>query len=245
MRRTVLLGGAALGVAVIVALGGAYVYEFSGLRTAPKPLGLSSAPAAASPSIAASASSAGAGGLTGSWTVAQGSEAGYRVSEVFAGQTSSHEAVARTSSVSGALTVQEGSAGLQATSIRFAAQLGSLQSVDQVAGRDVSQRDRIVSETLSVFQYPTATFQTRGVDLPAALASGQTVTLTVPGELTIRGVTRSVTVTVQARLSGGEVQAAGSTSFAMGDFGISPPRIPITTVDPHVTLEFALVLARG
>jgi hypothetical protein len=40
--------------------------------------------------------------------------------------------------------------------------------VDQVAGRDVSQRDRIVSQTLSVFQYPTATFQAQSLDLPAS-----------------------------------------------------------------------------
>jgi 4-amino-4-deoxy-L-arabinose transferase-like glycosyltransferase/polyisoprenoid-binding protein YceI len=244
MRRTVIIGGAAFGIAALVALGGAYAYYFSGLRTAPRPLSLSPA-ATASAAPASATSPAGATSLVGAWTVASGSQAGYRVSEVFVGQTSSHEAVARTSSVTGGLTVQQGTSGLQVTALRFTAQLTNLASVDQVAGRDVSQRDRIVSQTLSVFQYPTATFQAQGGDLPAGLESGQTVTLTIPGQLTIHGVTKTVQVSVQARLTGSQVQAAGSTSFAMTDFGISPPQVPITSVDPQVTLEFSLVLTRS
>lgn len=58
------------------------------------------------------------------------------------GQSSPHEAVARTSAVSGGLTVRRGISGLEATGLRFTAQLANLQSADQVAGYDVTQRDR-------------------------------------------------------------------------------------------------------
>jgi polyisoprenoid-binding protein YceI len=243
MKRPIVLGAILLGVAVLTGLGGAYVYFFSGLRTAPRPLALSTAtPAAGSSPAAAPATAA---GLVGSWTVAQGSQAEYRVKEQFAGTSSAHEAVARTSSVSGGLTVQQGSTGLQASAITFSAQLSSLQSVDQVAGYNVSQRDRIVSQSLSVFQYPDATFQSSQViDLPASIVSGATESMTVPGQLTVHGVTKPVQVSVQLRLDGGRADAAGSTSFKMTDFGVEPPRVPITSVDPGVTVGFQLVLTR-
>jgi polyisoprenoid-binding protein YceI len=109
----------------------------------------------------------------------------------------------------------------------------------------VANRDRIVSQALSVSQYPDATFQAQTVDVPASIESGQTVTLTVPGQLTVHGVTKSVSLNVQLRLSGGQVQAVGSTSFAMTDFGVQPPQVPITVVQPQVTAEFQLVLVRG
>ena len=147
--------------------------------------------------------------------------------------------------MSGGVTVQQGASGFQATAIKFSAQLANLKSVDQVAGLDVSRRDSIVSRTLSVSQYPDATFQAENVDLPASLASGGKESVTIPGQLTIHGVTRSVQLTVQLQVSGGQVQAVGSTSFRMADFGVSPPQVPITTVQPQVTLEFQLDLVKA
>jgi polyisoprenoid-binding protein YceI len=242
MTRTAALAIAIAAVVVAAALAAGYAYFFSGLRAAPKPLALASATPAAG---ATTASAAPPTALAGTWTVASGSQAGYRVSEVFAGTTSPHEAVARTSAVSGRLRVAAAADGLEVSGVQLTAQLASLRSVDTVAGRDVALRDRIVSQTLSVSQYPTATFQSQGAAVPAGLEAGRAVQLTLPGQLTIRGVTRPVQVSVQARLSGGQVQAAGSTSFVMTDFGFEPPRLPITTVDAHVTMDFALVLTRG
>ena len=68
-----------LAVVVVVAVGaiGAYLYFFSGLRSAPKPLALASPTASASPSTAASQG----GTLAGTWSIGQGSLAGYRVRE--------------------------------------------------------------------------------------------------------------------------------------------------------------------
>src|SRR5207302_4155517 len=109
-----------------------------------------------------------------------------------------------------------------------------LKSVDQVAGFDVSRRDQIVSRTLSVSQYPTATFQVQSVDLPVSVGSGGPESLTIPGQLTIHGVTRPVQLKVTVHVDGSQARAVGSTSFNMTDFGISPPQVPITTVQPQV-----------
>lgn len=242
MRKPAVIALVGILLAVAAGAGAAYAYFFSGLRTSPKPVALSSPPAATAPAVSgAQASSV----LSGRWTVSQGSQAGYRVKEQFVGETSQHEAVARTSAVTGEFTVQQGSSGWVASGIRFAAQLGSLQSTDQVAGRSVSQRDFFVGRTLSVQQFPEAAFQAQSVTVPATIANGETVQMTVPGQLTIHGTTRSADATVQLRLVSGQLQAVGSTALNMTDFGITPPQVPFTASDSHVTIEFQLVLIKA
>ena len=169
------------------------------------------------------------------------------MSEVFAGFPSPHSAVGRTSSVTGTLTVQDTGSGLSAQNLSFSADLSGLASVDQVEGHDVRQRDQLVRQALSVNRFPTATFQsTQAVALPAGFADGQQVQLTVPGQLTIHGVTKDVTVSVtQLQISGSQVQAAGTIQTTMADFNIQPPSAPFVTVDRNVTIGFLLNLAKA
>jgi polyisoprenoid-binding protein YceI len=231
LRRPLVIGLAALAALVVLAGGGAYAYFFSGLRSAPAPLGL----AALNPNAANSTTSTDR--LAGHWTVMTGSQVGYRVKEQLVGQTLKHEAVARTSSVTGDLTVRPGSSGVQVNGLRFVAQLSDLQSVDSVAGHNVTNRDRSVGRSLAVQQYPEAVFEASTLSLPARVAQGQTVT--------VHGVTRSVTATVHVRTTGGQVQAAGSTAFDMTQFGVTPPQVPFAQSDPQVTVDFELVLSRS
>src|SRR5947207_2696189 len=83
---------------------------------------------------AAPAAAATPGAVAGNWAVATGSVVGYRVREQFVGQSSPHEAVARTSDVTGSVTVTQDSSGLTAANLTFTAQVGTLKSVDTVAG---------------------------------------------------------------------------------------------------------------
>src|ERR1700682_1353158 len=134
MKRNLIVAAAA-GLALIAVLGVAsYAYFFSGLRTSPAGLGLSSPAASHSPTTATTR-------LAGTWNVGPGPLAGYRVQELFAGETSKHVAVARTSGVSGTLTVSRNANGYQVRGISLTADMTSLHSVDQVAGRHVSTRD--------------------------------------------------------------------------------------------------------
>ena len=100
----------------------------------------------------------------------------------------------------------------------------------------------MVQRSLDVSSFPTAVFEADPADLPAGVATGQAVTVSVPGKLTIHGVTKSVTATGQLRVSGTTAQLAGSIATNMTDFGISPPALPITVVQPTVTIEFQLNL---
>lgn len=235
MKGRLLVAGVA-GVAVVALVAaGAYVYFFSGLRSSPSPLALSTP--------AASDSAAPAGGLAGTWTVTTGSVAGYRVKELFVGETSKHEAVAQTSTVSGTLTVSGYSSGYQVTRITFTAGLTGLHSVDSVAGRNVVQRDSYVSRQMNLQQFPDATFTASLGSVPATDGSGP-VDVSAAGRLTIHGVTKDVTATARAQLNGGKIEIVGSLSIDMTDYRVSPPSVPFTTVDSQVTIEFQLFLTK-
>jgi polyisoprenoid-binding protein YceI len=239
MRNRLLIVGAA-GVAVVaLAAGGAYVYFFSGLRSSPNALSLSTT----TPQAAGTPTAATTGSLAGTWTVTTGSLAGYRVNELFVGEASKHEAVARTSTVSGTLTVSGDSSGYQVTGITFTAALTGLHSVDSVAGRNVVQRDSYVSRQMNLQQFPNATFTASSGSVPATAGSGP-VDVSAAGKLTIHGVTKDVTATAKAQLSGGKIEIAGNLSIDMTDYGVSPPSVPFTTVDSQVTIEFDLFLTK-
>jgi polyisoprenoid-binding protein YceI len=235
MRNRLIVAGAACVAVVALAGAGAYVYFFSGLRSSPSALGLS----AATPSAAAST-----GSLAGKWTVASGSVAGYRVNELFVGQTSKHAAVARTSTVSGSATVTGDASSYQVNGITITAVLTNLHSVDSVAGRDVSQRDGFVARSMNLQQFPNATFTASSVTV-AASSAGQPVDLSLPGTLTIHGVTKNVTATARAQQNGGNVEVAGSVTIDMTDYGVTPPSVPFTTVDSQVTIEFDIFLTKS
>lgn len=232
-----MLAAAAAVVVLALVAGGAYVYYFSGLRTAPPQLGLST------PTVSAATATPPAG-LAGTWTIASGSVVGYRVKELFVGQASKHEAVARTSTVSGGLTASGDSNAFQVSNITFTAGLADLHSVDSVAGRDVTQRDGVVSRQIDVQQFPTATFTATSASVPGGVTTGQ-VDVTVTGRLTIHGVTKDVTVKAMAQMSGSKVEIAGSTSIDMGDYGVSPPQVGFVTVDSSVLIEFDLFMTRA
>ena len=234
-------------VALVVVAGGAagYVYFFSGLRTSPPALSFASPSPATSSATSPSPTSTVTSGFAGVWQVASGSVAGYRVREQFVGQTSTHDAVARTSSVTGQLTITQSGTSYQLSTGTVTVQLSGLASVDSVAGYNVINRDRIVQQSLDVNQFPTAVLKLQPVAIPSGVDSGQTVTFQVSGDITIHGVTKTVTATVQLRATGGTPQVVATIQTNMTNFGVQPPSIGFTTVQSAVTIEAQLSFSRA
>jgi len=241
MSRRLWIPIAALAALLVLGGGVAYAYFFSGLRTSPPSLAL----AAPSPTASGTASPTSGTAGTGTWTIASGSLAGYRVKEQFVGQSSSHEAVARTSAVSGQATITQSGTTYQLSAATITVQLSSLASVDSVAGYNVTNRDRIVQQSLDASSFPTAVFVAESVTLPAGASTGQTVMVSVPGTLSIHDVTKDVTASLHLRVSGSSAQVAGTIATNMTDFGVNPPSIGFTTVQPAVTIEVSLNLTQS
>lgn len=75
--------------------------------------------------------------------------------------------------------------------------------------------------------------------------SGDTATLELPGELTLAGVTRPHTMTVQAvPQADGSLRVLGTSRFEMTEFDIEPPSLMfgLMKVHPPVAVHFDLVV---
>jgi polyisoprenoid-binding protein YceI len=232
--RSWLVTSAAL-LAVLGAGGFALLYFVVFGTSSPAPLRLSTAtPSAGTPSSPADPAQ-----LAGTWTVGGGSVAGYRVREQLAFLQAPSDAVGRTSKVSGAATLSGSADALTVTAASFTVDVSTLTS-------DRSMRDqRIHSIGLQSDRYPTATFQLSApAALPSTAAGGQQVKVSIIGNLTIHGVSKQVTIPVQAQLSAAQIEVVGSITFPWGDFGMQAPSVGgFVTVTDSATLEFDLHLS--
>jgi polyisoprenoid-binding protein YceI len=251
MNRTLL----AIVALVAIGVGGYIAYDqvLRGDDTAPLALpsaspapsdaaAATSEPAASNDAPTARASASSEGELAGTWTVVEGSEAGYRVREQLAGFDAETDAVGRTSDVGGSITLTGADDALQRTD-------GSITVDTTTIVSDEGRRDdRMRNEGLQTDQFPTATFTiTEPVDIPAEAADGQEVELTLVGDLELHGVTKPVTIPATARLIDGQIQVAGTTTFALADFDITAPNVGgfIISIADEGALEFLVVLAKG
>jgi polyisoprenoid-binding protein YceI len=215
---------AALLIAVVV---GPYLYIHFIEGPAPAPLAFASTSAtSASPSTAATSSTS-PGGST--WSVATGSVVGYRVNEVLFGQN--NVAVGRTSAVTGTLKAS----GKTVVSAEFTVDMTTVTS-------DQSRRDeQFNGRIMDTATYPTATFSlTQPIELPSVPTPGATQTVQATGNLTMHGVTKSVTFTIGVRRSGSVVQVVGSIPITFADWNIANPSFGPVTTEDHGILEFAL-----
>jgi len=107
-----------------------------------------------------------------------------------------------------------------------------------------SRRDDRVPSALDTATYPTATFVlTEPVELDADAAGGTSVTVDATGDLTVHGITRQVTIPLQAQLVDGTIVIVGSTEITFADYGVSVPEAPIVlSAEDTGTLELQLLL---
>lgn len=239
MRRTwKIVASACAGIGVLV-VGGPFVYIHFIEGKAPAPLRLSATatttgPAATTSSPSGAGPSGAGAGIDGTWSVASGSQAGYRIKETLFGQ--SNTAVGRTTAVTGSISIS----GTDVTA-------GSLTVDMTQVTSDQSQRDgqfrRRIMETST---YPTARFAlTKPIALGSVPADGVQVTENATGDLTLHGITRSVTFPVTARHSGSGIRVSGSVPITFADWNISNPSGGPASTEDHGTLEFLVDFAHG
>jgi polyisoprenoid-binding protein YceI len=223
----------AIGVvaAAVVLVGGPYIYIHFIEGPAPAPLALASS--SPSPSTSAAGSRQASEGTDGRWKVSDGSLVGYRVEEVLFGQT--NVAVGRTGDVTGSIDVN----GKTIMAGTFTVDMTTVES-DQ-SRRDAQFNGRIM-ETSS---YPTATFSlTEPIDLGPIPAEGTDQSYEATGELTLHGVTKTVTFKVTGRYAGSTFQVAGSIPIKFDDWNILNPSFGPVSTEDHGVLEFALNFSR-
>jgi polyisoprenoid-binding protein YceI len=230
-------------VIAVFAAGFAFLYFEVFATSSPPPLTLSpqpstSAAAAQASGAAAAPTSVATTGLAGTWKVASGSVAGYRVREQLAFLSSPSDAVGRTSSITGTATLTDSASNLAVTTTSFTVDVSSLTS-------DRSMRDqRIHSIGLESDRYPTASYVlTSPITLPASSSTGQQFHVSAVGQLTIHGTTKTETIPLDAQLSGSQIQVVGSITFPWSDFAMQAPSVGgFVRVTDQATMEFRLNL---
>jgi polyisoprenoid-binding protein YceI len=176
------------------------------------------------------------GTLAGSWATTSGGRAGYRVREKLGELPAPSDAVGRTSDVTGSFTITDESGALTAHDITVKVDMTTLKS-------DKDFRDgRLRTQGIQTDKFPTATFKATGpFSVPDTARTGADFAVPVTGDLTLHGVTRSVTVTIQGRASGNTVELVGSYTFPLSDFKIDKPSSPfVVSIEDNGTLEFKL-----
>ncbi len=142
--------------------------------------------------------------VAGTWTLTSGSQAGYRVREQLANLPAESDAVGRTDQVTGSITLETSGATTNLTAGTITVDTTSITS-------DESRRDnRLRREGLETDAFPTAEFKvTAPVEIPAAAIAGTATPVTLTGDLTLHGVTKSVQIPAQAQLADGNDPGRG------------------------------------
>jgi polyisoprenoid-binding protein YceI len=221
------LVGAAV-AAVLLVVGGAFVYIHFISGPAPAPLSLKNLK---SPSASAgTAASGGSRSLAGTWRVASGSLVGYRVNEVLAGQN--NVAVGRTGDISGTMTIK----GTTVTAASFTVVMDTIKSNE--SDRDLQFNGRIMDTSA----YPTGTLTlTAPISLAPVPAEGVIRDYHVTGDLTLHGHTRRVSFLLEAERADGRIEVSGSIPILFADWDISNPSFsPFVTTQNHGELEFLI-----
>ncbi len=231
LRRVLIGAGVLLSIGVIAVIA---MTVWLGSDDAPDAFEVSDAPASTSPADPTDGQESDGVDVDGTWQVEllDGSDAGvgYRILEdVPIGGP--EEVVARTQTVTGTLEIADG----ELTSAEVTVDMGSLRSSNQL--RD----DIVAADYLEVPSFPTATLvitDPAGIPLPEAV--GEQVSFDVEADLTIHGVTRSVTVPGDGLLVDDAIEIVGTVDILLTDFDVTPPDLLGRTVRDEAVVEFKL-----
>lgn len=229
----------AVGVVVALVAGGAGLYWIMFGGPAPAEVALESA----SPSATTDGSFDGS--FEGTWAVDTesgsfedftSSFAGYRVEEELGG-IGANTAVGRTPDVSGSIEVE----GTAITVVSVEVDMTTLTSDDD--RRDNSIRTR----GLETATFATATFVlTEPIEIGETPEVGDVVEADAVGDLTLHGVTRPVTVPIEARWTGEVIEVVASFDVALADYDIDPPTgFLVLSIADTGTIELNLIFAKA
>jgi polyisoprenoid-binding protein YceI len=176
--------------------------------------------------------------LAGTWRVVPGANSfvGYRVQEELAG-IGSATAVGRSNGVDGNLQFD----GDKITAVQITADLTQLKS-------DKAPRDgQLRRQAIETDKFPTATFALSSpIEIKDVPEAGSKVTQDVKGKLTLHGVTRDVSLSVQGVIDNNQVIVVGSTQILFADYSIQKPQAQaVLGVEDKGVMEFQLVFAKA
>ncbi|WP_051913797.1 YceI family protein [Thermorudis peleae] len=165
------------------------------------------------------------------------SQVSYTAHEQLVGHTLPNDAVGKTSAVSGQI-VLDATGQPVASASKITVDLTTLRS-------DESRRDNYIKQnTLETSKYPQATFVPKSITgLSWPLPTSGQAQFQLTGDLTVHGVTKTVTWQVTATFNQNTVQGTATTQVTFEDFGMQPPKVPVVlSVEDNLVLTANLQL---
>ncbi len=246
MRKRWWMVALAAVVALVVAGGAVWYFVFR--DDAPPEVSLdravSSIDANDAGTTATSGGAAKSTGLDGTWNVDPSigsitdftsSYAGFRVQEELVG-IGAKTAVGRTPKVTGTMTIL----GTTVPNASFEVDMTTLTTDD-------SRRDGAIrTQAIETARFPKATFVlTQPISLGSIPADGEKIQVNAIGSLTLHGVTKTVTIPLEAQREGNVIAVVGSLEVPFADYSISQPRAAsVLSVEDKGIFEVQLFLTR-
>jgi polyisoprenoid-binding protein YceI len=171
------------------------------------------------------------------WTVDAASKATIRVREQLARLPAPNDAIITITGAQGTFTLNPD--GTFATGSKISVDMNTITTDDR------QRTDSIRRDPLEVTRFRTSELvpkKATGLTLPLARSGDFTFQLT--GDLTLHGVTKSVTFDVKATRTNGKLTATATAnpSWKFGDFGMRPPSsFSVLSIVDEIRMEFALV----
>ncbi len=158
---------------------------------------------------------------------------GYRAKEVVFGQ--SQTPTGRTPNVTGSMTIS----GTTISGVEITADLTKLATGE-------ARRDQRAQGALGTSEHPDATFKlTQPITLASAPVAGKKVSVDATGDLTIKGITKQVTIPLQALWNGTTVQVAATPDITFSDYGVNVGDFqPIASVEDAGQIDIQVTFAK-
>lgn len=176
-------------------------------------------------------------GLDGTWTADKSvSFVGYRIDEELA-SLGSVTAVGRTGEIDAALTF----AGSTVSELSVTVDMTTLRS-------DRDRRDgAMATRGLETNSFPEASFVlTSPIELGSVPVEGETISATAAGDLTLHGVTQSISLDLEGSLVDGTMVIVGSVEIALVDYSIEKPTgFSVLDIADTGLLEIQLAFVRA
>jgi polyisoprenoid-binding protein YceI len=219
----------ALGVTIVVLIAVAFAGWYFFLKSDPEPrVSIKKTPVAEG------------GALDGIYRVSPGdpeSLVGYRVQEVLAAVGLESTATGRTSEINGSFTIE----GMTVKDVNVTANLLSLKS-------DREMRDnRIKTLGLESEKFPESKFVlSEPINFKSVPKAGETVRATATGDFTLHGVTRRISIPLEGRWDGRDIQVIGTLHVKFAEYQMEAPNIAgFVSVRDEGEMEFQIFFRKA
>ena len=168
-----------------------------------------------------------------------GNEVRYRVREQLVGLDLPNDAVGRTNTITGGISLDE-TGRVIADESAFVIQVAGLTSDKERRDGYLRRRTLVTDSNPTVVLRPISL---RGLALP--LPTTGTRRFELVGDLTIKGVTRPTTWRVNATFAGDTVSGTTATAFTFADFQLEQPKVRVVlSVADTIGLEYDFRLVK-